>query len=119
TRQGVSAATFDAAFAGVEKLPRVIELYERQPETKLDFERYLAIVAPPARIERGRALLRENRALLDEIAAQYGVPARLIVALWGVESDFGRRQGDYPVIAALATLVQAGKRASFFKQELI
>lgn len=119
TRQGVSAATFDAAFAGVEKLPRVIELYERQPETKLDFERYLAIVAPPARIERGRALLRENRALLEEIGAQYGVPARLIVALWGVESDFGRRQGDYSVVAALATLVQAGKRAPFFKQELI
>lgn len=119
TRQGVSAATFDAAFAGVQPLPRVIELYERQPETKLSFDQYLALVVPQTRIDRGRALLRENRGLLDEISARYGIPARLIVALWGIESDFGRRQGDYRVVAALATLSWSGKRAAFFKQELI
>ncbi|MGE0152954.1 MAG: lytic transglycosylase domain-containing protein [Reyranellaceae bacterium] len=119
TAQGVSAATFDAAFAGLQPLPRVIELYERQPEVKLSFDEYLARVVPPTRIERGRQLLKENRPLLDQIGAQYGVPSRLIVALWGVESDYGNRQGDYNVIAALATLSWSGKRAAFFKQELI
>lgn len=119
TRQGVSSATFDAAFAGVQPLPRVIELFERQPEVKLSFEEYLARVVPRTRIERGRQLMREHKTLLDQISASYGVPARLIVALWGVESDFGRRQGDYQVVAALATLSWSGKRAAFFKQELI
>lgn len=118
-QQGVSGGTFDAAFAGVAPLPRVIELYERQPEVKLSFEEYLARVVPPSRIERGRQLLREHQALLDGISARYGVPARLIVALWGIESDFGRRQGDYQVVAALATLSWSGKRATFFRQELI
>jgi len=119
TAQGVSAATFDAAFAGLKPVPRVIELYERQPEVKLSFDQYLARVVPQSRIDRGRQLLKENKALLEQIGARYGVPPRLIVALWGVESDFGNRQGDYNVIAALATLSWSGKRAAFFKQELI
>lgn len=119
TRQGVSAATFDAAFDGVQPLPRVVELFERQPEVKLSLDEYLARVVPPARVERGRQLLRENRALLQQIGDSYGVPPRLIVALWGVESDFGRRQGDFNVVAALATLSWSGKRAAFFKSELI
>jgi membrane-bound lytic murein transglycosylase B len=119
TGQGVSTATFDSAFAGLQSLPRVVELFERQPEVKLTFEEYLARVVPPARVERGRQLLAENKALLEQISAAYGVPPRLIVALWGVESDFGRRQGDFNVVAALATLSWSGKRAAFFKQELI
>jgi membrane-bound lytic murein transglycosylase B len=117
--QGVSSATFDAAFAGVQPLPRVVELFERQPEVKLSFEEYLARVVPQTRIDRGRQLMAENKALLQQIGASYGVPPRLIVALWGVESDFGRRQGDFNVVAALATLSWSGKRAAFFQSELI
>jgi membrane-bound lytic murein transglycosylase B len=117
--QGVSSGTFDSAFAGLQPLPRVIELFERQPEVKLTLEEYLARVVPPTRVERGRQLLAENKPLLERIGNFYGVPPRLIVALWGVESDFGRRQGDYNVVAALATLSWSGKRATFFKQELI
>jgi membrane-bound lytic murein transglycosylase B len=117
--QGVSPATFDTAFAGLQPMPRVIELFERQPEVKLTLEEYLGRVVPATRIERGRQLLAENKALLDRIGAFYGVPPRLIVALWGVESDFGRRQGEYNVVAALSTLSWSGKRAAFFKQELI
>jgi membrane-bound lytic murein transglycosylase B len=117
--QGVSPGTFDAAFAGLQPLPRVIELFERQPEVKLTLEEYLSRVVPTTRVERGRQLLAENKVLLERIGNFYGVPPRLIVALWGVESDFGRRQGDYNVVAALATLSWSGKRAAFFKQELI
>ncbi len=119
TRQGVSGATVDAAFAGLQPLPRVIELFERQPEVRLTFDEYLARVVPQSRIERGRELLREHRALLQQIGDAYGVPPRLIVALWGVESDFGRRQGDFNVVQALATLSWSGKRAAFFRSELI
>ena len=72
TAQGVSPATFDAAFAGVQPLPRVIELFERQPEVKLSFEEYLARVVPQSRIDRGRQLMAENRALLQQIGASYG-----------------------------------------------
>ena len=58
--QGVSSVTFDSAFAGLQPLPRVIELFERQPEVKLTLEEYLARVVPPTRVERGRQLLAEG-----------------------------------------------------------
>lgn len=119
TRQGVSGATVDAAFAGIQPLPRVIELFERQPEVRLTFDEYLARVVPQSRIDRGRELLREHQTPLQQIGDAYGVPPRLIVALWGVESDFGRRQGDFNVVQALATLSWSGKRAAFFRSELI
>jgi len=116
---GISAATFDAAFAHVEPIPRVIELDRKQPEFTLSFAEYLARVVPESRVERGRELLAENRATLDSIGATYGVQPRFIVALWGVESDFGRLTGDYPVIAALATLAYDGRRSRYFRGELL
>ncbi len=116
--RGISPATFDAALAHVEPIPRVIELDRKQPEFTLTFAEYLAHVVPDSRVERGRELLAENRAMLDRIAATYGVQPRFIVALWGVESDFGRLTGDYPVIAALATLAYDGRRSRYFRGEL-
>lgn len=115
---GISPSTFDAAFANVEPIPRVIELDRKQPEFTLSFADYLAHVMPDSRIEHGRELLAENRALLDQVAATYGVQPRFVVALWGVESDFGRLTGDYPVIPALATLAFDGRRSSYFRGEL-
>ena len=116
---GISPATFDAALAHVEPIPRVIELDRKQPEFTLSFAEYLARVAPDSRVERGRELLAENQALLDHIADTYGVQPRFIVALWGVESDFGRLTGDYPVIPALATLAYDGRRSRYFRGELL
>jgi membrane-bound lytic murein transglycosylase B len=116
---GISAATLDQALDGLEPIPRVIELDRRQPEGRLTFRDYNRRVLSDARIERGRALLREHRALLDRVAADYGVQPRFIVALWGIESNYGTFTGEYPVLAALATLAYDGRRAAFFRQELM
>ncbi|HVA35079.1 MAG TPA: lytic murein transglycosylase [Stellaceae bacterium] len=118
-RQGISSATLDRAFAGVAYLPHVIELDRRQPETTLTFQEYIDRVVSPERRERGRELLTENRALLNAVSHKYGVPARFIVALWGIESDFGRLTGNFSEIGALATLAYDGRRSAFFRKELI
>ncbi len=116
---GIRDATFDRALAGVEPIPRVIELDRRQPEFTLTFREYMDRVVPPARVEKGRQRLGENRRLLDEISAKYGVQARFLVAFWGVETDFGRQTGGFPVVAALATLAYDGRRSAYFRKELI
>jgi membrane-bound lytic murein transglycosylase B len=117
--RGISAATFSKALAHVAPIPRVIELDRKQPEVTLTFEEYIARVVPQARIEKGRQLLAENRQLLERVTATYGVQPRYIVALWGIESDFGRITGDFPVVAALATLAYDGRRSGYFRGELL
>jgi len=116
--RGIRQETLDRSLAGVQPIPRVIELDRRQPEFTLTFEEYLARVVPASRVEMGRRKLAENQALLDRVAREYGVEARFIVALWGIESDFGRHGGGFPVIAALATLAYDGRRSAFFRREL-
>lgn len=118
-RQGISVATLDRAFAEVVYLPQVIQLDRHQPETTLSFQQYIARVVTPTRRERGRALLVENREVLDAVSRKYGVAPRFIIALWGVESDFGNRTGSFPEIGALATLAYDGRRSAFFRKELI
>ena len=116
---GISAAIFDAAFAEVEPIPRVIELDRSQPEVTLSFAQYVDRVVPESRVAKGRALLAEHRDLLEPIGRKYGVPPRFIVALWGIETNFGQYLGGFPVIAALATLAHDGRRSAYFRQELL
>jgi len=116
---GISETTLDRAFADVAPLPRVIELDRRQPETRLTFEEYLERVVPPSRIAEGRKRYLEHQDLLQAVSRKFGVQARFIVALWGIESDFGRNTGGYSVVAALATLAYEGRRGEFFRGELI
>ena len=117
--QGISAAIFDAAFADVEPIPRVIELDRSQPEVTLTFDQYVERVVPESRVEKGRRLLAEHRDLLEPIGRTYGVPPRFIVALWGIETNFGQYLGGFPVIASLATLAYDGRRSAYFRQELL
>ncbi len=117
--RGISAGTLDAAFAGAAPIPRVIELDRQQPEFTLSFGEYLDRVAPPSRVETGRRMLELNRDLLEEVWRRYGVPPPVVVALWGVESDFGRRMGTYAVIGSLATLAYDGRRGAYFRRELL
>lgn len=119
TRAGVDQATLDAALEGIEEIPRVLELARNQPEFKMTFERYLEIVVSPERVSRGRTLLAENRTAIDRFAAPAGVPASVVVALWGIESNYGTRLGDFEVVPALATLAYNGFRAQFFRAQLI
>jgi len=116
---GVRAPTLDAALANVQPIPRILELDRKQPEFTVTFDQYLSRTVGEGRIAEGRAKLRERRALLQEIAAKYQVQPRFIVALWGIETDFGRIVGTYPVVGALATLAYDGRRSAYFRKELL
>jgi membrane-bound lytic murein transglycosylase B len=117
--EGISAAALDRALDGVEPIPEVIERDRRQPEGRLTFRDYNRRVLSPTRIARGRELMEQHREVLDRIAADYGVQPRFIVALWGIESNYGSFTGEFPVIGALATLAYEGRRAAFFRNELL
>jgi len=117
-RRGLKPATLDSALSGIEPIPHVIELDRRQPEFTLTFKQYMTRVVSARRVEKGRRKLRENRALLKAIGAKYRVQPRFIVALWGIETDFGRISGGFKVIPALATLAYDGRRSAYFRREL-
>ncbi|MDF2763228.1 MAG: mltB [Rhodospirillales bacterium] len=116
---GISEATISIALGGLSPVPRVIELDRNQPESTLRFEEYLARVVSEKRVQQGRALMEENAVLLQRVAQRFGVQPRFIVALWGVESDFGRLTGNFNVLAALATLAYDGRRSAYFRKELL
>jgi len=116
---GISEATVEQAFRGLSPLPKVIELDRRQPELILTLEEYLSRVVTDARVSTGRSKLKEYSGLLERIHQGFGVEPHVLVALWAVESDFGRSTGDFPVIAATATLAYEGRRAAFFRRELL
>lgn len=117
--RGITEATLDSALDGVALVPRVVELDRRQPEFTLTFRQYRDRVVPLSRIEKGRQKLAENRALLQEIGTKLGVQPRFIVALWGIETDFGRVTGGFSVIPALVTLAFDGRRSAYFRKELL
>jgi len=116
---GIRAQTLDVALTGLQPLPRVIELDRKQPEETLTYAQYLERVLPAARVQKGRRLLYQHRALLQEIGGKYGVSPGVIVALWGMETDFGHITGNFPVLAALATLAYDGRRSALFRGELL
>lgn len=116
---GISEETVYGALNGLKPIDRVIELDRKQPEGKMSFVQYEKRVITPARIRQGRELLEEHRAELEQISRKYGVPPQYIVALWGIETSYGKNTGGFSVIAALATLAYEGRRAEFFKAELI
>jgi membrane-bound lytic murein transglycosylase B len=117
--RGIGAGTLDRALRTTQYLPHVIELDRRQPERTLTFAEYLAKAVPPQRQEAARRHLADFRPLLDRVWRQYRVEPRIVVALWGIESDFGKITGNYPVVDALATLGFDGRRSSYFRAELI
>ena len=111
---GISRQTVDEAFTGLTPIAKVIAFDRNQPEFKLTLDAYLARVVSASRIKKGRQLLQDNRVLLEEIHRQYGVQPRFLVALWGIETNFGLITGDFPIIPALVTLVYDGRRRDFF-----
>lgn len=115
---GISAATLDAALTGLRPHQRVIELDRHQPEFTQTFRQYLEKRVTPSRIETGRARLKAHRDLLERIGRGYGVQPRFIVALWGLETNFGRTTGGFSVIRSLATLAFDGRRSAYFRKEL-
>ncbi len=117
--QGIRPGTVDLAFRYIQYLPHVVELDHKQPEHKLTFNEYLAKVVTQQRLDDARRHLIDNWSMLQRVQQRFGVQPRFVVALWGVESDFGRTMGDYFVPASLATLAYEGRRGPMFRAELL
>ena len=117
--QGISQSTLAAAFRGTGYLPGVVTRDRNQTEFSRSLEDYLAIAASEERVAKGRAAFARHRGTLTELEGRYGVDARIICAIWGLESFFGERRGEVPVISATSTLAFDGRRGRFFEQQLI
>jgi membrane-bound lytic murein transglycosylase B len=117
--RGIRPEIVDAALSNIdEPLPIVIERDRAQAETVLSLEKYLSRLLTVKLITRGREALARHRMLLEEVSARYGVPPEIIVAIWGIESNFGGFSGVRPTVAALATLAWDPRRSRFFRGEL-
>jgi lytic murein transglycosylase len=116
---GITEETFDAAFADARRQPRVLELDRAQPEFTRTVWDYLDALVDDARTAAGRDVLNQHRADIEAAAARYGVPAPVVVAIWGIESNYGANFGDIPTIDALATLGVDGRRQAWARDELI
>ena len=118
-RAGIRDTTLASAFAGVVPNQRVIELDRRQPEFTLTWPEYRARVVPPARVQAARENYARQRGLLERVEAQYGVDRFTILGIWGIESAFGANKGNYRLVEALSTLAWEGRRAAYFRKELL
>jgi len=117
--QGIASSLVNRAFEGVTSIPRVLELDRKQPESRMTFVEYRQRIVSEQRIQRGREMMSQHRDLLREIGEQYGVQPRFIVALWGIETFYGKNSGSYPIVDALATLAFDGRRSQYFRTELL
>lgn len=117
---GISQETLDAALADIEApLPRMIDLDQKQPESTQLMVDYVATRVNKQRIKKGRRMMRLYPTWLGRVEREYGVQRRFIVALWGIETSYGKNSGSHPVIQSLATLAYEGRRGVFFRKELL
>ena len=117
--RGVSAAVVERALTGLEPSPTVIERDQTQAEVVLSVDQYLGRRLTRPLVRTARQMTVRHKTLLTKISTAYGVPSRVIVSIWGLESNFGRFSGVRPTIQALATLAWEGRRGAFFRGELI
>lgn len=118
-RAGIASATLDRALAGVVLNQKVLERDRRQPEFNMSWARYRNLVITNKRITDGRQAVSANWNLFQRVESRFGVGPGVIAGIWGLESGFGASTGDYRVVEALATLGWEGRRASFFRAELL
>jgi membrane-bound lytic murein transglycosylase B len=117
--RGIRQEVLEEALGQIdEPLVESIERDREQPETVLSVEAYITSRVRASTVRTGRQLLQRHRALLERVSKTYGVPAPVIVALWGIESNFGRLTGTQPTVPVLTTLAWDPRRADFFRQEL-
>ena len=117
--QGVSAGTISSALEGVSYDRKVISLDRGQRSFKLSFEQFYARRVSGGLIARGRSLMKTHGATLQRIEARYGVPAPVIIAIWGLETGYGANSGNMSILRSLATLAYDCRRSEFFQNELI
>ena len=116
---GIRAELFDRAFAGITPDMSVIKADRSQPEFSRPVWEYLDGAVSPLRVRKGQALLTQYADTLQKIEQRYGVDRQALVAVWGMESNFGDFQGNKSVIRSLATLAYEGRRPAFANSQLI
>jgi len=116
---GIAPEVVHAALDTTEPDERVIELDQKQPEKTVTFDHYAHHIVSPERVAQGQRLLDDYADVLDGVSRRTGVPPQVIVALWGIESSFGHDSGHYNIVNSLATLAYEGRRADFFRKELL
>ncbi|MFT6074016.1 MAG: lytic murein transglycosylase [Yoonia sp.] len=116
---GISSATLNAALAGTGFIPGVVIRDRNQIEFRSTLEDYLSIATSEERISKGRAAMSRHANTLGSIEARFGVDAKIVAAIWGMESQFGEKRGVIPVISATATLAFDGRRARFYEAQLL
>ena len=116
---GITAATFDSATAGIAPIPAIVSMNANQPEFTKPVWSYLDSAVSARRIKDAQFMLARYGEVLDRIATQYGVPKEILVAVWGMESDYGADSGNFNLFAALATLAYDGPRAAYAKPEFL
>lgn len=117
--QGADQVLVEKIIASLIFLPKVIKLDRHQPEGRMSHEEYLTKVIPPWKVNKAREQYKLNQTKLIQAENLTGVPAHYIVSLWGKETNFGTITGNYSVPSSLATLAFEGRRASFFRKELM
>ncbi len=118
-KQGISTSVFDRTLAGVTADPKVLELKDSQPEFKTPVWDYIGFLVDERKIEQGQALLRQYDSVLDAVERRFGVDRHAVVAVWGVESDYGQMKARFGLPRSLATLSCYGRRQKFFRGELM
>jgi membrane-bound lytic murein transglycosylase B len=117
-KNGINSNVIENAFAKVEFLQRSVKSDKEQPEFKLTLDTYIPRAVPDWKVEQARAAYKKHYQLLQEIGKAYGVQPRFIVALWGIETNFGRFTGNNYIISALTTMAYEGRREALFKKQL-
>ena len=116
--QGLDAAMVEHSFATITYRAKTIVHDKAQPERKkITLDAYIPRAVPDWKIVKARELYAEHETLLDQIGKDFGVQPRFVVALWGIETNFGSYTGNFSTLSALATLAYDGRREAFFKKE--
>jgi peptidoglycan lytic transglycosylase B len=117
-RAGVTRTTFNRAFQGFKPDPEVVEAAKYQPEYVKPIGEYVDRAVSAKRLEKGKEKLVEYKPLLDALEARYGVDRHILVAIWGVESNYGEQPGDKNVIHSLATLICTGTNSKYARSQI-
>ena len=118
-KEGISKDTINNSIKNITQNERVLELDRSQPEFTLTLEKYLSNTTSASRVKKGKKLYKENKNILEKVSNEFGVQPRFLLALWGIETSFGKFTGSFNVIRSLSTLSHDLRRRDFFTEELI
>lgn len=116
---GISQKTIDSALGGVAYDPVTIDRDHSQTVFQQSFEQFSGRMVSRDRLRKGENMLKRYASILDRIEQRYGVPGPVLVAIWGLETDFGVNQGKFSTVRSLATLAYDCRRAEKFRAELL